>query len=455
MANGVAVIASNGVWYITGAETGSGVTATSIRLDKISNDGALSASSVVEAAGALFYFGIEGIMQITIDAINGAKAENITRTSIQTFYVNIGAASRAGAHAVYIPEQRKIYWGYRDNPASESLTQRTFNIILVLDLDIKGFYKYSIAESSQAQFPQIVGMSMVRPFAEASSSESVLELDGTEVTELDGTTPVTELITSDVGQISALKVATAVFSTIDSGWKVSFSTFHSRSFVDWFDYSSDGQGLPMLSFVEFAEFNMGAIHTKGKPTYVHSYFSKTSKNLTPGGYYELPPLYYTSTGLRVSQSVLEVLNKPSSNLRVTQSVLEVLLSPPSDFEVSQSILEVANATDPLDNVEAATATVNNLIWLPLLRSLSARTSNTGVQALHFHDPASVPPILANLYTAAQEAYYFLIYVQTTYAGEYNRVKTSEQAAMPAYVPVSESEFTDWKTAWQESGINLF
>ena len=82
----------------------------------------------------------------------------------------------------------------------------------------------------------------------------------------------------------------------------------------------------MSSFVEFAEFNMGAVHTKGKPTYVHSYFGATSKNLSPGGYYELPPLFYASTGLRATQSVVEVLISEASDLRMTQSVIEVLYS---------------------------------------------------------------------------------------------------------------------------------
>ncbi|MEE8208096.1 MAG: hypothetical protein V3T88_03965, partial [Nitrosomonadaceae bacterium] len=62
--NGVIILASNGVWYITGAEIGSAVTATSIRLDKIHPSGALSASNVIQAEGQLYYFGIEGIMQI-------------------------------------------------------------------------------------------------------------------------------------------------------------------------------------------------------------------------------------------------------------------------------------------------------------------------------------------------------------------------------------------------------
>jgi hypothetical protein len=322
--NGVIILASNGVWYITGAEIGSAVTATSIRLDKVHSSGALSASSVVQAEGQLYYFGVEGIMQIALDEANSAIATNITQNSIQQFYINISASAREKAVGVYIPEQRKIYWAYRDTAKDDTQTLRNFNKFLILDLDIKGFYKYTVAEDTDNNFPEIVGLSLVKPIAAGTIvTEIITESDLTPVTLTDGST-LTQDIETDAAQTSSLKAATLTFSTLSSGYKMTFSTFHDRSFTDWRDFDPAGVGKPMDSFVEFAEFNLGAIHTKGRPTHVHSYFSKTSKNLASGGYYELPPFYYTSTGLRLSQSVLEVLHRPISDLRLSQSVLEVL-----------------------------------------------------------------------------------------------------------------------------------
>ena len=128
----------------------------------------------------------------------------------------------------------------------------------------------------------------MEPLSEGNITENVLELDGSNVTELDGTTPITETVAVDSAQITELKVAVMVFSIPDNGYKMTFATFRSRAFTDW--RAVDGVGIPMTSFVEFAEFNMGAVHTKGKPTHIHSFFSKVSKNLEVGGYYELPPL---------------------------------------------------------------------------------------------------------------------------------------------------------------------
>lgn len=321
LGNGVVCIASNGVWYITGAEVGSAVTATSIRLDKLHASGGLSASSVVQAEDSIYFWGVEGLMQIALLEA-GAKVVNITQSSIQSFYINISAMARERTQAVFVPEQRKIYWAYRDSAKDETQTSNSANRFLILDLDVKGFYKFSIAEADL--HPEIVGLSLVKPVAAGTVSvEVITETDLTPVTLTDGST-LTEEIEADGAQISTLKVATLVYSTTLDAYQFTFSTFHDSSFTDWSVIDSGGIGLPMSSFVEFAEFNLGALHTRGRPTHVHSYFSRTSKNLAAGGYYELPPRFYRSTGLRLTQSVLEVLHKPQSDLRLAQTVLEVL-----------------------------------------------------------------------------------------------------------------------------------
>lgn len=290
LGNGVVVLASNGVWYITGAEVGSAITATNIRVDKLHSSGTLSASSVVQAEGQIYFFGVEGIMQVVLNDTGGANVVNITQNSIQTFYVNISASARAKATTVFIPEQRKIYWAYRDTAATDTQTSRNYNRFLILDLDVKGFYKYSIGEDFDSNFPEIVGLSLVKPLAaNVETLEIITESDLTPVTLIDGSV-LTQTILSDGAQISELKIATMAFDIASGGYKLTFSTFHDRSFTDWRTFDTLAVGLPISSFVEFAEFNLGAVHTRGKPTYVHSYFSTTSKNLTVGGYYELPPL---------------------------------------------------------------------------------------------------------------------------------------------------------------------
>ena len=358
VSTGIACIASNGVWFITGAD-GNGLSATNIRLDHSSTIGALSASSVVQAEGSIFYFGIDGIIQGSIDEIGRLQMTNITQKVIQTFYINISAAARRDTAVVYLPEQRKIYWAYRDAQAAVGTTKRSFNKFLILDFDIGGFYKYSINQQVGTVFPEIVGLSFVKPLVEGTNTEPVTETDGTVVTTIGGEIVTVDRV-QDLGQITQLKCATLAFSTVDNGYKATFATFHSRAFTDWRDVDSAGEGVPMTSFIEFAEFNMGATHTKGKITHVHSFYQKTSKNLEPGGYYELPPLFFDSKGLRISQSVLEVLNRPSSNLVISQSILETLYTASSDLLISQLVVEIAD--QPLIGASAETSDLHRDLY---------------------------------------------------------------------------------------------
>lgn len=338
MGNGIAVIASNGVWRISGAEIGSAISATNISLSKVTRSGALGASSIVEVEGTFFFFGIEGIIQLQANE-TGFTATNVTQNSIQDFYISINAETRREAAGVYVPEQRKVYWAYREAFANVTPTVRSFNKFLILDFDVQGFYKYSIGNDASQNFPEIVGLSLVKPLTAQTGEINVVDNLGNIVTTEAGD-PVTVEATTNVGQITQLKLATLVYVSGDSGYKMTFSTFHSRSFTDWRDFDVNGSGIPMTSFVDYAQQAMSAPHVKGTPTWVHTFYQKTSKNLEPGGYYELPPLYYPSTGVRISQSVLEILNKPSSNLRVSQTVLEAIYDQPADLQAYMGHTEV-------------------------------------------------------------------------------------------------------------------
>jgi hypothetical protein len=270
MSNGVIVFASNGVWYLTGAEIGSGVTATSVRMDKIYSSGVLGASSIVEAEGNVYFFGEEGIMQVAV-TIEGAKVENISKSSIQTFYTNISSAARTKAVAEFIPTERKIFWGYSSAAVSGSNIDR----FLILDLDVGGYYKYSITYDDAQTYPQIVGMSRVAPLAQGTVSSNVIDTEGNVVTLADGVTPVTTNSLVDSSQIAELKLATMVEDTGAGGYLSTFSSFDSLTFRDW---STGGSGLPMVSYIDFAQTAMGAVHTKGTPTHVHTYYAKSTGN---------------------------------------------------------------------------------------------------------------------------------------------------------------------------------
>jgi hypothetical protein len=255
--------------------------------------------------------------------------------------VNISAESRRRARGVFVGEQRKVYWIYQDVDARNVATDATYDQVMVLDLNIGGFYFYSIA--SDTDYPELRSLTFVAPLADSTTQEVVTTTTGETVFLNDGVTPITSERSTRTAQITQLKLLTLAENSTLGGWGVTFSEFNDRSFHDWrFSEIGAGVGLNYVSYVEFGYNTFGSNHTSGKPVYVHSFFSTTSKNLASGGYYELPPVAPDSDGYRVSQSVLEILHKGQADmsLDISQSVLETLHKGDGEFTVSQTVIEV-------------------------------------------------------------------------------------------------------------------
>lgn len=343
MSNGVFVGAGNGIWYLSGADVDSGFTATSNRLFKITDIGMMSASSYVEAVSGAYFWSSEGIIQVTIGDQGLPVAQNLTERTIQSFYINISAESRRLAKGVFVPEQRKVYWGYSSADARSTASKEIFDQVLILDLNIGGFYFYSLGTDTENDFPEVRGFTNVASLADVTTLEELTTSTGEIIYLVDGTTIVESESQDRTAQVTQLKALTLAYSSSESGWVVTFSEFNDRKFHDWrFVDTINGTGINYSSYIEFGYNTFGANHTRGMPTYVHSFFSTRSKNLDAGGYYELPPAAPDTDGFRCSQSVLETLHKGLDDLEVTvsQSVFETAHKSDAEIKFSQSVIEV-------------------------------------------------------------------------------------------------------------------
>lgn len=287
LANGIVIFASNGVWYLTGADTSSAFTATSLRLDKIHSSGATGASSIVEAEGSVFFFGEEGIMVVGVSGLEGATVQNITRDTIHRFYTAILGTSLTKATGVFVPTERKIYWAY----ASPQAIDANLDTFLILDLDVGGFYKYSIdyaAGGGAAPYPRVVGLSKIPAVVHKVIGFTTTLATGEEVTLSDTTTLVTTDVNVDVGQVPELKLATLIKQTGSGLFRATFSEFTAEGFRDWPSLGITNS-LAMVSSIDFAQSAMGAIHTNGKPTWVHTFYTKNVTAESGGGSGTPPP----------------------------------------------------------------------------------------------------------------------------------------------------------------------
>jgi hypothetical protein len=86
--NALLVFANNGVWAVTGGGD-YGFTATNYKRIKISSSGCLDRYSIVSTNAGVFFWGSEGIFQITTDRVGDIVAVNLTQETIQTYYNSV------------------------------------------------------------------------------------------------------------------------------------------------------------------------------------------------------------------------------------------------------------------------------------------------------------------------------------------------------------------------------
>ena len=146
------VFATNGVWEIKGPD---GVfSATDFAINQVTNIGCASADSVIVAEDNVFYWSDGGIYVLTPDQISGnLNAQNITETTIQTFFNNIPDVGKQFCKGRFDPVNRKVTWLYNDSSDYDGVSfPYKYNKELVFDTVLQAFYPRAIADSSEGRF---------------------------------------------------------------------------------------------------------------------------------------------------------------------------------------------------------------------------------------------------------------------------------------------------------------
>lgn len=127
--NGVLALARNGVWFLSGPD--SGFTATSYNLTKITSNGVYAPESPLDIGGSILYVGDSAIHRIVTNDQGNLFEEDITTGAMQTY---MNTFNGVNIRTVY-DKVDKIVWFIR--PTTRQLLQ----------LDLR----------SQAWYPQLVG----------------------------------------------------------------------------------------------------------------------------------------------------------------------------------------------------------------------------------------------------------------------------------------------------------
>ena len=227
------VIAENGVWEITGPD---GVfKADEYSISQVTNIGCSSPDSVVVAEDTVIYWAEGGIYALTADQVSGKlNAQNITETTIQTFYNDIANVAKTFVKGRFDSVNRKITWLYNDEDSYSGVTfQNKYNKELVYDTVLQAFYVRAIGDSSEGKY--LAAYIETENFVVVSDVQSVV-VDGEQV-QVNGEDVVVTTPTRGRGN-SVTKYLTLAPTGVGSTYEFSFSLYGQVDYKDWGEVDS-------------------------------------------------------------------------------------------------------------------------------------------------------------------------------------------------------------------------
>lgn len=229
--NSVLVIASNGVWEITGS-TGIGFTATDYTVKKISSVATTSAYSFVNVQGSPFWWGVSGIYAAGMEnEATGLKISNVSDPKIKQFFFDIPEDSRAYAKGAYDSTNQVIQWVYKSTAGTNLTEKFEYNKVLNLSTKNSAFYPWTLPPGSA----QIRGIFTVKGTAIGVDSASIRY---------------------------------TAYNPASTGWTIA-KTYKGRRY-DWF-VPSAGVGIEYLSTLTSGYKIRGQAITKGQTNYIRLY----------------------------------------------------------------------------------------------------------------------------------------------------------------------------------------
>ena len=251
------VFAENGVWRVVGTDENT-FSATSYTVNKLTDKGCIAGQSVVYVDGVLMYWSENAIYMATQDRTGIWKVENVTDTSIKSFYQAISPNEKANVSGYFDDVTGTIRWLY-----GSPLGRRTFVDELVLNRKYQVFTKNRINLGTNNFGPISVSGGKL-----ADPSEQVVTVLGEAVT-VEG-----ELVTSqeDSAVLSASQNFYCIVTSITPTVRYAFGGYSSdESPYDW--GTVDSPAYLTTGFVTGGEARL----IKDVP-YITTYFNYLEEN---------------------------------------------------------------------------------------------------------------------------------------------------------------------------------
>lgn len=265
---GLVVIGSNGVWVITGGSD-DGFKASNYKVSKISSSGCISADSIVQEGGRLYYWSEDGIHVVGKDQVGSLGVISISQSTIQSFYEEIPSSVLLTSKGVYDPYSKRVRWIYT---SGTSFTSDLITRELVFDTTLKAFYKNKIMNHVNAM---VVGLFAADPFVSGTSDVAVYS--GADDV-LSGSDSV--VIAEDVQNsgLQSIRYIVAVNTASQSRFTISY--LNNPKFLDWEEV--DGTGVDAKGYLLTGDMTGGDSSVEKQIPYITTHFYRTEDGVTPG-----------------------------------------------------------------------------------------------------------------------------------------------------------------------------
>ena len=221
------VFAENGVWTINGVDNV--FRATEYAVNKITEVGLAYDGSFVSAQGRPYWWSDSGIHTLVSGESGELVEQNLSLSTIQTFWGEIDADKRAQVVGVYDEFNQRVAWLYPDDGET---TDYKKNNILFFDEPLAAFYPWKVTDASSSQY--ILDPIYVKGKLTSQVQFDVIDSNGDSVVDSNGDQVV---VTRDTREYSSSQLT---FLVRDTTGQLTFAEFTNTEFLDWgsADYTS-------------------------------------------------------------------------------------------------------------------------------------------------------------------------------------------------------------------------
>ena len=254
------VFAENGVWTINGVDNV--FRATEYAVGKNTEVGLAYSGSFVSAQGRPYWWSDSGIHTLVAGDGGGLQEQNISLTTIQSFWGAIDPSKKAQVVGTYDEFNQRVAWFYPDNGEATDYKLRN---VLFFDEGLTAFYPWSISEADPEQY--ILQPIYVKGKLTGEVTFDLVDSNGNLVVDSNGDQVTVQKTARDFtsSQLTLL--------VRDTSGQITFAEFTDTGFLDWgsADYTS---------FAESGHDFLGDLSLRKNMIYATIYMRITEEGFT-------------------------------------------------------------------------------------------------------------------------------------------------------------------------------